>query len=85
MQPVPNSPFDDAVASQPGNDNQGISAEQQQRQALGIIGVALHIWPVMLMLFLCALACVICFPFFTYVPSSGGMGSSLPKVSKIDA
>ena len=50
----------------------------------GVAGVAPLVAPVMLVLFLCANACVIVFPFFTYVPSSGAMTADLPKVSCLE-
>ena len=78
--PPPVSPRADSAMRHQGPDESAQLAEDQQARG-GIVGVAVDIWPIMLMQFLCLLACVVCFPFFTYVPSAGQLGDSLPKVS----
>ena len=37
------------------------------------------LWPIMTALFLVGVMFCVVFPFFTYVPSSGAIGDSLPK------
>lgn len=71
-----------ADALQPGTAAAAsdLGREHVDEQHGGIVAVAAAVWPIMLCLFMCALACVTCFPFFTYVPSGGRFAASLPKV-----
>ena len=46
----------------------------------GLLATLQAVWPAMTALFLAGNLCVIVFPFFTYIPSSGWLGSNLPTV-----
>ncbi|KAK9804063.1 hypothetical protein WJX73_000717 [Symbiochloris irregularis] len=75
--PGPQQDDDLLPAAQPEGE---ASPDQHQHAQGGVMGVMAEVWPIMLMLFVCAVACVVVFPFFTYAPSSGVLGDSLPKV-----
>lgn len=49
-------------------------------ELIGVVELLQLLWPLMSALFLVGTILCTVFPFFTYVPSSGLVGDSLPKV-----
>lgn len=46
------------------------------------MALAQGVWPAALALFLSVSTSILLFPFFPYVPSSGGFGNALPQVGQ---
>lgn len=67
------------TGSEDTSTNSGHTFTHSDSQPVGLIRVMALTWPIMGALFLSGLILCTIFPFFTFVPSSGKLGDTLPQ------